>query len=83
MRVGGQDDARYLFPRHWERLANDLDMKPSFLAERAQEMIDRVLAAVEPAAQGLDLQREEFAVIENIAAVIDRGKRRLAGLLGS
>jgi len=80
MTIGGQHDPRYLFAEHWQRLATDLDMKRSFLAARARETLERISAAVEPAASALDLRGGEFAVIEKTIAVINSSERRLAGL---
>lgn len=49
MRFGGENRPEYIRPRHLERLAGDLGMRPAALRRRADELCERIDGAV-PAA---------------------------------
>ncbi len=77
MRYGGESRRDYIRPRHLERLAEDLGMRPPALRRRAHALCERVEGA-RPAVD--DSARAEFAnpkVLERIQQCVEGGLRLL------
>lgn len=77
MKYGGEKRPSYLRPRHLDRLAGELEVRSALVERRARAMVDRVLAAVDPAREALPTEFQDRPVLERIVRIVDERVRRL------
>ena len=76
MHIGGKSQGNYLFPVHWERLADDLGLGSKQFAKLAQVMAEKVIGGME-AVVG---ENEEMSGMgERILGVVRLQSKRLPG----
>ena len=73
-KIGGENRPKWLMPRHWQRFAEDITVKPKFIDKTIAEMIRQIESAL-PKVVG-ELQRivsnpEELQMLEKVANRID------------
>jgi serine/threonine-protein kinase HipA len=75
MRYGGENRPAYLRGRHFDRLAAELEVKPSLVRRRAIAMRERTEAAVEEARRSLPEEFQDRPILDKvIEVVIERGE---------
>lgn len=77
MRLGGENKPEYLRRGHLDRLADDLEVNPSFVGRRLQMLVGRVRSSQENARRRLPAAFQDRAIIERIDAVIEERAKRL------
>lgn len=77
MRLGGENRPRYLRRRHLDRLADELQVGPSFLRGRVKAIVARVTGAREDARLRLPVEFRDRPIIDRIDAVIEERAERL------
>jgi serine/threonine-protein kinase HipA len=76
MRLGGENRPNYLRRRHLDRLADELEVKPSLVLQRAGLAVEAVDARRAGARDRLPAEFQDRPVIDRIDAVIgERGER--------
>jgi serine/threonine-protein kinase HipA len=76
MRFGGENRPNYLRRRHLDRLADELEVKPSLVHRRVELAVSVVIASREGARNRLPAEFQDRAIIDRIDAVIqERGER--------
>jgi serine/threonine-protein kinase HipA len=77
MRLGGENKPDYLRRRHLDRLAEQLEVNPSFVLRRLDLMVALVRSAQAEARARLPVAFQDRAIIERIDAVIAQRADRL------
>ncbi len=76
MRLGGENRPRYIRRRHLDRLADELEVKPSLVSRRVELAVSVVLASRVGARARLPVDFQDRPIIERIDATIqERGER--------
>jgi len=70
VRYGGENRPAYLRGRHLDRLARDLEVKPTLVRRRAISMCERIEAATEEARAALPEPFQDRPIVEKVIAVI-------------
>ncbi|HEY5941928.1 MAG TPA: type II toxin-antitoxin system HipA family toxin [Solirubrobacterales bacterium] len=78
MKYGGENRPKYLRRRHLDRLAGELEVKPSLVRRRAERMIELVGANAEAARAALPPAFQDRPLLEEIAALVEERRERLA-----
>lgn len=68
MRIGGEKRPGKIFDRHWERLANDLSLKWSYVSRTRRDLVEKICIEAESLA-GTEIFRA-VGIIERILRVI-------------
>jgi serine/threonine-protein kinase HipA len=77
MRLGGENRPEYLRRRHLDRLADELEVKPSLVLRRIEVAIEAVHPAREVARAFLPTNFQDRPIIDRIDAVIEERAERL------
>lgn len=78
MKYGGEYRPGDLRGRHLDRLAADLQVKPSLLRQRGKRMIERACEAAEPARMALPGEFAQREVLDKVIALISERAQRLS-----
>lgn len=73
-KIGGENRPKWLMPRHWQRFAEDISIKPKFIAKAMADMIRQIeteLPSVVMEIKGLVSKPEELQMIEKVANQIN------------
>ncbi len=82
MKYGGEYRPGYLRRRHLDRLAEDLQVKPSLLRQRGKRMVERACKAAEPARMALPGEFAQREVLDKVTALIPERAQRLSAAIG-
>lgn len=69
-RIGGEYRAGYVQARHWERLADEIGVRPRYLAGLANDLGDRVEEHCEAVARHVEERLGAAATLARIAAIV-------------
>ncbi len=81
MKYGGENRPGYLRRRHLDRLAEDLEVKPSLVRRRAERLIELVGDNAGAARGALPAAFQDRPLLDEIAALVDERRERLAKAL--
>jgi serine/threonine-protein kinase HipA len=81
MKYGGENRPGYLRRRHLDRLAGELEVKPNLVRRRAERMIELVGDNTEAARGTLPAAFQDRPLLEEIAALVEERRERLAKAL--
>lgn len=73
-KIGGENRPKWLMPRHWQRFAEDISIKPKFIDKVMADMIRQIeieLPNVVMEMKGLVSKPEELQMIEKVANQIN------------
>jgi serine/threonine-protein kinase HipA len=82
MRLGGENRPRYLRRRHLDRLAAELEVKPSLVSRRIETVVAGVRSAQAEARESLPDDFQDRAIIDRVDAVIEERTERLLKAAG-
>ncbi len=77
MKLGGEYRPGYVRGRHLERLANDLEMSPSALRDRAVALTERVEVIMEPVLKEVPSEFAGRPIFERVGEAIKTGIKSL------
>jgi serine/threonine-protein kinase HipA len=77
MRLGGENRPGYLRRRHLDRLADELEVKPSLVLRRVEMAVVAVDLAREDARNRLPTEFQDRPIIDRIDAIIQERAERL------
>jgi serine/threonine-protein kinase HipA len=77
MRLGGENRPKYLRRRHLDRLADELQVKPTLVLRRIDTIVATVRSAQGEARRRLPVEFQDRTIIDRIDAVIEERAERL------
>lgn len=83
MKVGGEEDPTLLLRRHWEQLAEETGLKPSFVLDTVRELAESLPGAVARARSRFAEAYRESPALELVIPKVTRQVRRLLRQLDS
>lgn len=69
-KIGGENRPEWLMARHWDRLAQEMGFRPSFVRGIASDVAQRVYSAIPSVQTTLGATGDEKSFIESIATLI-------------
>jgi serine/threonine-protein kinase HipA len=69
MKIGRENRARWLHPRHWERFAETVSLKPRYVLNRVADMASRIVSVAEAVAKDFEKNQESIKIIGKIIAL--------------
>lgn len=83
MKIGDEEDPTILLRRHWEQLAEETGLKPSFVLDTVRELAERLPGAVVRARSHFKEAYRESPALELVIPKVTRQVRRLLKQLDS
>jgi hypothetical protein len=77
MKIGGENRPDWLQVRHWERMADSLEIKRRFVLGEVRRVAGRTALEAEKLAEGYRKAREGKAIIEKIVGLIRKRAGRI------
>ncbi|RJR43782.1 MAG: type II toxin-antitoxin system HipA family toxin [Desulfobacteraceae bacterium] len=72
MRIGGENRSEWVGPRHWDRLAASVDIKPRFIHVILREMARRLSSNVASSAAAFSEQYGHSSIVEEISTLVKK-----------
>lgn len=70
LKIGGENRPKWLMPRHWQRFAEAISVKPKYIDKALSEMIQRIESALPDACselKGSISKTDELEMIEKVS----------------
>lgn len=82
MKCGGENRPRYLRARHLDRVAAELEVKPTLVRQRVSRIIERVKSSAESARSEPPAYFQERPALDSIETTVEERCQRLMQAAG-
>ncbi|MFH1727167.1 MAG: type II toxin-antitoxin system HipA family toxin [Pseudomonadota bacterium] len=80
MKIGGENRFDFIQKRHWERFADEIEVKKTFILERLKNVSEKIQIAIPILKQEIFKGNPKSEIVSNIISIIDRHLKRIANL---